>query len=90
MVRAWGSLKLHRGALATRAATRFYHLRLSKEERFEQGPRAHQLQCRACASAEGEPQMLALGKMALRMFQSAMMLSELAVRPVALPQSSPS
>ena len=83
MVRAWGSLKLHRGALATRAATRFDHLRLSKEERFEQGPRAHQLPCRACASAEGEPQMLALGKMALRMFQSAMMLSKLMGRPVA-------
>ena len=89
MVRAWRCLKLNRGVLATRAATRFDHLRLSKEERFEQGPRAHQLPCRACASAEGEPQTLALSKVALRMFQSAMMLSELAVRPVALPQSPP-
>ena len=89
-VRAWGSLKLHRGALATRAATRFYHMRFSREERFEQGPRAHQLHCRACASAEGEPQTLALSKVALRMFQSAMMLSKLIGRPVAPPHPSPS
>ena len=89
-VSAWACTKRNRGVLATRAATRFDHLRLSKEERFEQGPRAHQLPCRACALAEGVPQTLALGKMALRMLQSAMMLSELAVRPVALPQSPPS